>query len=716
MTKARLGDDSDDPERQLTKSLAPVREVMEAGDLDFNQLLQRDLDDHRVAVQLIPYLLSRKANGPAFFPPIVAVLLPFRHKKPSFFDPLGGLTIVEDDGARWEQEKAGTAFQVQRLVIGEDDSRHPASVGKLWWNRIESQLVVLDGQHRAMALLAVERTMTKSWQNSGVGMRFRSFYENQVNQVLKELGNEVDLGSIEVPVTVCWFPEQTGPDARPHEAARKLFVDVNKEARQPSDSRIILLSDAELSNVLTRQILNQVRNDSDRAMLPIYAIEYDNPENSARPARWSVLTNIHLLKTAVDRCIFGPGKYLSDVTQKISGGRYSPTQADALMRDQLDLTSLFPSEFSDGGFVYQRDKLGNKEFPLGQVEKIATRFADSWGLAILQLLSSVSPYAAHSKALTKLKEGWHVDDTGLSLAHDAMFGGVGVYWTLRDSYNHYKDEVANSNGVEIPKSDVILAWEALDRRREAFEVYRSMAYLDAGNAKTLERSKAAYSVFNTNACQLGMILAFASLWEMRKGQPGGVDIRDLPRFAESLTRAWNSYFDTETSPAKSRKLVFNRNVETPLNYIITMDTPQAVYFRYFWIQLLDVPEAWAHIESWFADKAGFKEMLGAARSLYLDLCSDQHLKALKTSRSNTSDAKLRPIANDLARRQLQKAMKKWFYENDQPYVEWLDQLSHSESSGSFDDDQISDDVEHSLRDDTNTEDGPAVSLEELLAE
>src|SRR3546814_45799 len=55
MTKARLGEESLDPERLLTKSLRPVREVMSADDLDFNQLLQRDLDDHRVATNLIRY-------------------------------------------------------------------------------------------------------------------------------------------------------------------------------------------------------------------------------------------------------------------------------------------------------------------------------------------------------------------------------------------------------------------------------------------------------------------------------------------------------------------------------------------------------------------------------------------------------------------------------------------------------------------------------------
>ncbi|MGW1728124.1 hypothetical protein ACWCQK_35165 [Streptomyces sp. NPDC002306] len=711
MTKARLGEETDDPERQLTKSLAPVREVMEAGDLDFNQLLQRDLDDHRVAVKLIPYLLDRKPTGPAFLPPIVAVLLPFRSRRPSHFEQMGQPSVVPDDGAQWQQEQAGTAFQIQRL-LGANDLLHPASVGKLWWNKTEAQLVVLDGQHRAMALLAIERTMTKSWQNSG-GARFRSFYEHQVLQALDDFG-DVDLSRIEVPVTVCWFPDQTGENARPHEAARKLFVDVNKEARPPSESRIILLSDAELSNVLTRRVLSELRNDKSDALLPIYAVEYDNPEvNSTRPARWSVLTNIHLLKFAVDRCVFGPPKYLKNVAQKI-GGRLSLTELDAFMQEQLDLTSLLPDQIEEGGATYQRDKIGNTAFPLSWMDVISDRFAATWGRAILTLLSRTAPYAAHATALTQLKDDWHIDDTGLTLAHDALFSGVGVFWTLRDSHEHYLEE--KTAGRKATKSDVIRAWEALKGREEIFETYRAQAYLDSGRSGTLKQSKAAYAVFNTHACQLGMMMTLGSLWELRKTQPGGGNINDLPQFAEALVKAWNAYFALESGKAKDRRLAFNK-AETahPLNQIANMETPQAVYFRYFWLQVLDTPQAWAHVSDWFTDRAAFEDMLSAARGLYLSLCQDQQLKALKTSRPGVAETKLRVEAHRAARAALGRALKEWFYGSDESYKNWLDQIDQhgvavqEPQDAQAESEQSADGVEE-------TEAEPISSVNDLLSE
>ncbi|MFD6591511.1 hypothetical protein ACFWED_32045 [Streptomyces anulatus] len=670
MTKACLGGDADTPERQLTKSLAPVREVMDAGDLDFNQLLQRDLDDHRVAVKLIPYLLKPQATGPAFFPPIVAVLLPFRNKQPTSFPVLGEGIAVTADEAEWEQQQAGNAFQTQRL-LGHDGKPHGANVGKLWWNNTEARLVVLDGQHRAMALLAIERTLTKSWQESSA-VKFRSFYEHQVLRALEEYGaSEPDLSKVEVPVTVCWFPDQTGEGARPHEAARKLFVDVNKEARPPSESRIILLSDAELSNVLTRSMLSELRSRSEDSYLPLYAVEYDNPEvNSYRPARWSVLTNINLLKMAVNRCVFGPQKYLTNVAQQISG-REGDEARDKFMRTQLDLPSLLPKYFEDGGLTFDRDTVGDKQFPLGKLDALSDRFRETWGKAILTLLSSTAPYAAHASALTSLKNDWLTADTFAALAHDALFGGVGVFWTLRDSYEHYRDHQYSGSSRQ-PKSDVIRAWEALRGKEADFDEYRASAYLDSRRPERIKRCREAYSVLNTHACQLGLVMTLGSLWELRKEQVGEADLKDLPAFAEALVGGLNSFFKIESGKVRDRKLAFNKvGISHPINQIANMESPQAVYFRYFWMQALGVPAAWSHLDSWFPDREAFDYKLDQARRMYLDLCIKQQFKALKTNRPTAVESELQRDAEKQAVGALRNALKQWFQVAEGDFTAWL---------------------------------------------
>ena len=58
--------DGDTPNGQLLNLLVPVREVFDLDDLDFDHLLQRDLDDFRVSEEMLPYLLGERSSGETF--------------------------------------------------------------------------------------------------------------------------------------------------------------------------------------------------------------------------------------------------------------------------------------------------------------------------------------------------------------------------------------------------------------------------------------------------------------------------------------------------------------------------------------------------------------------------------------------------------------------------------------------------------------------------
>lgn len=720
MTKARLGKDSPEPERVLTQHLSPVREVMDANALDFNQLLQRDLDDHRVATSLIPYLLKNRATGPAFFPPIMAVLLPFEDGSPSRFPAFDEPEVVDDQELSWKQVQAGDAFAVRR-VIDANGEYHPVNLAQLRWNEHASRLVVLDGQHRAMALLAIDRTMSGRWRGSK-GEKFRDFYEKQVQRYLSDeaiSSDNVDLlSNVEVPVTVCWFPDRVGDTGHAHEAARKLFVDVNKEAKAPSESRIILLSDAELVNVLTRSMLSALRRPDNDELIPLYAVEYDNPDiNTTRPARWSVMTNIHLLKEAVNRCVFGPPKYLTDVTKKISGREKKPDR-DAFMRQQLEVSKLFKAEIQDEGFPYRREAIGNEYFPLGKVDVLSERFTETWGIAILTLLSKVAPYAAHARALRRMEAGWSGVEIYASLARDALFGGVGVYWTLKDSYEHYADESRNKPGANRgkPDSDVLRAWEVIEEKESAFEILRAEEYLGSTAEEKREASKAAYLVLNTHACQLGMVMTMGSLWELRKKEfKGKWKLDELSEFAQALARGWNAFFlnNTGKGKARDRRLTFSKTVSDPINQIPKLETARAVYFRYFWLQALATPESWEHVAEWFNGRDGFNKILSDARGMYLSFCVEERVKALKTSRPGQTDSQRRKVAEELATKTLRKALTNWFFVSETEAIDLLsaDALASAAQEATTDPDDNGDSI-----DDGEDEDTRPLSYEELLDE
>lgn len=711
LTKARLGADSTDPERRLTAHLVPVREVLQPEDLDFNQLLQRDLDDHRVAVNLIPYLLTSNPTGPAFFPPIVAVLLPFRAKRPSEFAPLQQEdSVVSAEGLEWRQYDAGAHARIRRLVHA-DGSDHTVKLAQLWWNDEHARLVVLDGQHRAMALLAIDRTVRRAWQGSS-GERYRFFYEDRIQNLLS---GGIDLDAIEVPVAVSWLPDMFGPDKHPHIAARKLFVDVNKEARRPSESRLILLSDSELLNIFTRRLLSKLRNDKRGELLPLYCVEYDNPdEKPTQSARWSAMTNIHILQQMSKRLVFGPSKYLTDVTQKI-GGRERRAEMDAFMRSQLALgepfgSTLIPAVLIDDGVNYQRDSIGNTDFPLGQKEALETRFADTWGQVILDALTRIAPYRAHAEALSTLKEAWMPASAVDSLAYDALFGGVGMYWTLRDSAEHYRNECATAAGNPPVKPDTVRAWELVLKKQEEFDALRASAYLKNSNSREQKSCNAAFAMFNTNACQVGVALTIGTIWTTGIAHRRGLE--HLPEVANNIIDGMNAWLmaSNPTATYDHRRFLNRHEVNSPLNVIASLDTPRAIEFRYFWLEVLASPESVAVLDS-SIDGVALRQARDRARLHYLQYWQDQLITNLKQTNPAQSDADRKAQARESAVAGLRKSLFRWFGISSEQFDAWLGASSASVTQANNDSD--SDDDPQSVDGEAETVDAE-VDIDELI--
>lgn len=659
MTKARIGAEDTDPERRLTEHLVPFREVIPAEHLDFNQLLQRDLDDHRVAVNLVPYLLQPSWNGPAFFPPIVAIILPFDRKRPAEFPPLGAPERAEADAMTWIQQDAASHLRIRRLATKGGDLS-PIPLGQLWWNSEFCQIVVVDGQHRAMALLAIDRTARATW-DKGSGTQYKFFYEDRVKELLKARNGQID--DIEVPVVVLWFPDKFGSGSQPHNAARKLFVDVNKEARTPSESRLILLSDSELVNVFTRSALMQLRNESEEGYIPLYCVEYDNPDTKrTQSARWSVLTNIHTFKQMVNRCVFGPPKYVFKVDIPISGAE-SEEERDGFMRKQIRVERLFDPEIETSGEPFQRNDLGNVRFPEEALGRLEDGFKQTWGVALVTLISEVEPYRAHAAALNKLKKNWIQGNAISSLAHDALFSGVGMYWTLRDSAQHWKEE----EGGQGSRPDVVKAWEVIAQKQAEFEELRAEELLGSKSKKS--QANSVYQVMNTQACQLGLALTLATIVYDNPEKAEPVDL------ARAIAEGVNSWMLSKVDGDYDRRLAFAKRVNNkpkyPLNIISNMDTPRAVQFRYFWLEILASDEAAVKVKQ-LVDLAKLRKRRDEARAFYISYVASEKARALKTSEPELSEGQRKRKSREQAAREVRSALLKWFGFSSEELKPWFD--------------------------------------------
>lgn len=549
---------------------------------------------------------------------------------------------------------------------------HAVKLGRVSWNDECARLVVLDGQHRAMALIAIERTLSGSWAQS-TGNKYRHFYEHRIEALLekaREDGNEIDLTGVEFPVTICWFPDHSSPGRNPHEVARKLFVDVNKNARQPSEARLVLLSDTELVNIFTRALLNQLRSKT--SSFPIYAVEYDNPDKeSSRPVRWSVFTNITMLRNMVEKAVFGPSKYIEDVDVSF-GGRPNQFDMNVHMHRQLALEEIFPEEIDEiEGRTIKRESITGERFPQYNKDaqrQLVDRFMAKWGDAILHLLAEVLPYKQHINAVRELEKGWLTDDAIASLAKDAMFEGVGMYWTLRESHAYWHDQDKSRLPGEPlkDKPEIVKAWDVIEVKGNDFKTLRAKHFLGSTNTEQVTRSEELYNMVNTYACQLGMVMTLATI----HNDNSKVSTFEL---AEVLAQAWNFALVGAVTKTLDRRCVFSKSERHSINMIPKLDTPHAIYFRYFFFELLGTPEAkgiWQGIINEDALRRRIKE----ARAPYFSFLVKEKEKAIKRTEPALKEAKRKEKAKELVKKDLSKSLEYWFKYSPEDFDSWLSSL------------------------------------------
>jgi hypothetical protein len=566
-------------EDALAGKLVPVREILDTKLMNFGELLQRDLDDHRVAIKLVPYILEGNEIGPSYFPPIQAILLPFEVSEetqiPKPIDSFGPLqdTPVDTDqhGMNWKGYQHGNSYRFEKFAF-KTGKLVPIKEGKLRWHDKKSRLVVIDGQHRAMAMLAIYRTLHKSWK--GAGSQYRHFYESEITQLLnKNSGIKERLkDGIEYPVTITWFDDSVDH----HKAARKLFVDVNKNAKAPTKSRLILLGETELKDVFSRTILNSLRASSSN--IPIYAIEYDyGISANSQTGKWSSLINIEMVKNVIARCVWGPNKYITDLNSKVSSGRDKNSELDSRFRTQLQIDEWFPGQYTSGsGEIYSRDDLGNFNFPREKSDEFEEKFLSGWGQSIIYTLSNFLPYKSHIEALENLKKSWtDTVDNEAALAVEAVFDGVGLFWTLKDSHQHWKETTTESASM---KPDTVKAWDYLTKKESEFYISRAKCYLNETDKFT--HIQDTYNKTNSYACLLGLNMTVASI-----ANKNGLLGEDILRCTERVIQSINKWLE-KSETGKRRKLFISSKVKNTLNLLPKLDQPHWVYFRYYWLEVL----------------------------------------------------------------------------------------------------------------------------------
>jgi hypothetical protein len=308
---------------QLLSMLAPVREVFDLKQLGFDEIMQRDIDDARVSLELVPYLLDTSTTGLIkLFPPIVAVALPL---KPNSRVPDANYRNVkrtridspDHSGIKEDRITAGDLGEEQFEFFQHYRNDAPLSEGaRLSLARDNCTLAIVDGQHRAMALLALYRNLTGGWSDAR-----RSPYEGYYKVWPEKEIRSYNLSELQLPVLICAFPQLDGTmeqDIDVVRAARRVFLTLNKTAKKVSDSRNKLLNDQDIVAECLRATLSYIKqlDAKDDTGLRIWNVELDQEGDRVKivsDAAFSGVSHLyhlteHLLMNGQARGIEARGK------------------------------------------------------------------------------------------------------------------------------------------------------------------------------------------------------------------------------------------------------------------------------------------------------------------------------------------------------------------------------------------------------------------------
>ncbi len=596
-------------ENLLASQMVPWREIFKIEELTFDELLQRDLDDSRVAHDLIPYLLGEKEASARFFPPILAVLVPKNPQQtgiqpyyptPNQLSP----TLIS----------FGDLFDFGKVKF--DETITP--LGELKYNRQKVSFVIVDGQHRAMAVLALHRQINSSWGAD----RYASFY-NHLAISPEQIKN------IELPVCILFFPElhegntayiQKGIDLK--KVCREIFLVVNKTAKKVSQSRELLLDDEDFAARMMRTTLSKLkgRGEDESSFARIYSFAFGDSDTDlgkqvvAGQLEYTSAVVLHKMHAAA---AFGvPDAFNFDQPSEITDGRRtrnSDRPAQILIGTSLQKWSSL-------------SRLSGKYHPPGDVALAVELLSEVSNIPLLKLFDRFRPFAVHNSAMRELRTRLSDPDSRADLVqskcYSLLFEGSGVRYVFEDHRKTLKDrndELLNegktpSDYITNQLRDATAVIAALDKYEELIKVQRACKLFridydkfssvegnEAQRRELMSRAKPIFDTVSTQAFQLGYLMAVHSVVEaiLEPGATYDSRLRLINFVSDLIISALNAYFSSNADVDhrtmtgfvnESRVKVFDQNqlgLRRLLSFSVKeLNERQWVFFRYAILELV----------------------------------------------------------------------------------------------------------------------------------
>lgn len=459
----------------LLSQLAPVREIFDLEQLDFDEIMQRDIDDARVSSELIPYLLDEKSRDLVkLFPPVVVIVLPVREGEnlpANLYPKIISETDEEINGNPGEfRLRSGSVgqevFQFEQPISDGKQLKHDLVRFRL--NTHKTKLVIVDGQHRAMALLALYRNLKDQWSDEKRAP-FKDYYAEWTPNFIQQF----NLKEIDLPIIFCTFPsldEEYPGDFNLQKAARSIFLTLNKSARPVSDSRNILLDDNDIIAYFLRNCLSIVKDKDLRSpySFRIFNVELDQAKNRTKIQSPIALTGVSHLYYMIEHLLLNKRKEDVKGLRPRSGRfdlRTDLEQNNCLSR--LNGRNLLGAELATST---RRDNFTQRAASL-----LRKSFYERYGQFIVSAFEKFVPYEAHNKAVLNLET--KIESYQDRQLRPILFEGQGLFRV----FEQHRENLSQKRN-EFPEIDSILnklkaTADRLRNNLEDFEIDRAKLFL-----------------------------------------------------------------------------------------------------------------------------------------------------------------------------------------------------------------------------------------------
>jgi hypothetical protein len=521
------------PNDHLLNELAPVREVFRTDELGFDELMQRDIDDARVTSELIPYLLDYETAGIVkLFPPIIVMILP---KAPGEDRPLRFYPSMSTN----TEPRQG--HEVEVLRIGEPGAElltleqplmhgHPIDHDRvrLHLNTQATRLVIVDGQHRAMALLAIFRNLQGQWSDARRAP-YKDFYAEWTPKVI----GDFQLARVQLPMMLCIVPElnvAAEPEFDLIRAARRVFLTLNKTARKVSVARNRLLDDSDMIAAFMRSTLEDIksREPGPGSRLRLWGLELDQTVDRIRIQSPTALSGVGHIYYVIEHLMLS-NEDVRGLRSRV--GRFAARRDLSNCLRRLDGRNLIGDDTAN--------KIRRDFYPVESERTLSEAFMSRYGRYLIAMFDLFGPFSIHNEAVNSVGEELRDSDNRV---HSLLFGSQGslaVFESHRDHLKGREDQDAIANLIaSVTETEKRLEKARTEMRSRRADVFLTRAISASEGSLRATVSDLYKNYFTTVATQAALLSTFFGEVEIANRTPGNsVDLdSEFTTYIDCLSR------------------------------------------------------------------------------------------------------------------------------------------------------------------------------------